>query len=186
MDVDGLRFCAERSARYHERRVIYYTRADNVITTIALLAGSGVAWSILNKWPQAGSVTLSLLVAVVSFVGLTMRPAYMASLHARLKQQFVDLSAQLLGMDDSNAESVLAIERQRLQIERDEPPVYRALDLICHNEVCRAWGRCSPDVMWVLPWYMAMAPQLVHWNTNDVPSEEDVAAKKNKRLHTAK
>ncbi|MBN8516221.1 MAG: hypothetical protein J0M14_18475, partial [Candidatus Accumulibacter sp.] len=30
------------------------------------------------------------------------------------------------------------------RIEKDEPPVYRALDILCHNELLVAGAHCAP------------------------------------------
>ena len=36
---------------------------------------------------------------------------------------------------------ILALQIRRLDIEAKEPPIYRVLDVICHNEVAKALGK---------------------------------------------
>lgn len=37
-------------------------------------------------------------------------------------------------------------EKERIEIEKDEPPIYIALEADCDNEVRRAWGRTNSMV----------------------------------------
>lgn len=170
--VHNLKFYFERSMRYHEKRVAHYTFADKAFTAISLLAASAAVVQLTADNP--GGILLSVVVALASVASLLVQPAVMAALHARLRQQFNDLAEQVSVAKPLSEAQLAAIERQRMQIERDEPPVYRALDLICHNEVCKAWGRCDPANLYRLPWYMEMFPQLRRWNTNSVPSEAEL------------
>lgn len=56
-----------------------------------------------------------------------------------LRARFIDLEMAMVS-GDLSAASWEGYRQRRLAIERDEPPIYRALDLLCHNEVCQAEG----------------------------------------------
>lgn len=52
----------------------------------------------------------------------------------------------------------------RLHIEADEPPIYRALDLLCHNEQMRADGHPPDSEHWAsVPLYQRLTCHLFHW-----------------------
>jgi hypothetical protein len=61
-----------------------------------------------------------------------------------LRGRFIDLEAAILKGDDT-PENWRDWQIARLQIERDEPPIYRALDLLCYNEQCRSEGARRPE-----------------------------------------
>ena len=65
-----------------------------------------------------------------------------ARLHAALKVKFVDFEREinLVGHDRLDDAALLRLCARRSEIERDEPPILRCLDALCHNELCRADG----------------------------------------------
>jgi hypothetical protein len=75
---------------------------------------------------------------LVALVDVVVGYSNLAALHASLKNCFIDLEIDLLKWDGSGDFSVF--HERRLAIERDEPPIYRALDVLCYDEVCRAEG----------------------------------------------
>lgn len=60
-------------------------------------------------------------------------------LHRDLKGRFIALEMAILAGDDQ-PDTWAKYEVERLRIEQDEPPIYRALDLLCHNELLVAEG----------------------------------------------
>lgn len=169
---------AERSTRYHDRRLAFYKSLESIINTLTLLFGSAAIAALLGSDKSALAVTMSVLVAIGSFIALTMRPATMAEVHSRLKQRFVAMSQILVDVRPDDEDKLRAAEKERLDIEREEPPIYRALDLLAHNELCLARGKDSPDCLYVVPWWMAATANLVNWDVNDVPSRAQVALQK--------
>ena len=95
-----------------------------------------------------------------------------AETHQNFKRRFIALEQEL------NAESdVEAVRQKRLTIEAEEPPIYRALDVLCHNELCLALGyrrKDHPDVFADIPWYMRWTANWIHWT--DAASAIDKAS----------
>jgi hypothetical protein len=57
-----------------------------------------------------------------------------------------------------------AHQARRLTIEQDEPPIYRALSDLCHNEQMRADGHSSDSKYFALiPWHQKYLAHLWHW-----------------------
>ena len=140
-------FGVRRSVRYHDRRIAHYERLHRLtsVTTI-LLAGvifmelSGANSPTWIKWLAAVGALLGAGELVVGF-------ARHADLHRDLKRRFVRLEIQMLKSPD-NTEA----ECMRLEIEADEPPIYSALDLLCHNELCAAQGADRKYLAKLTPW----------------------------------
>ena len=51
---------------------------------------------------------------------------------------------------------------KRLEIELDEPPVYRALDLLCYNEIVNADG-INKEVLRKVPYLNRCTCHIFHW-----------------------
>jgi hypothetical protein len=83
-----------------------------------------------------------------------------ANRHAALRARFIDLeSAMLKGASDDWREWQLA----RLAIERDEPPIYRALDLLCYNELCLSEGTQRPEGQPRLKFHQRLTRHFFPW-----------------------
>ena len=81
------------------------------------------------------AVMAALLAAWDIVIGYTGR----ANLHLELKRRFIKLEMAILsGGDDAETWNKHRIDR--LRIEQDEPPIFRALDSLCYNEVAKAEG----------------------------------------------
>ena len=66
----------------------------------------------------------------------------MARKHNDLARQFISLEKKIITVDKEKAEQkdIIKLTALRLTIEANEPPVYRVLDALCHNELCKALG----------------------------------------------
>ena len=69
----------------------------------------------------------------------------MARKHNDLAREFIALEQEAIAPDATDRLS--QIRNQRLSIEADEPPIYRVLDTICHNEVMRSLGHQDEDLI---------------------------------------
>lgn len=134
-------FSVRRSIRYHSKREAYYSRSHYVATVVNFVAGTGAVIAALqNLQSPATVITLSALVSAVSAVDIISNNARKSWLHSDLRKQFINLEAQQLKLDVTSNETMPALMSKRLKIEADEPPVHRALDIICHNELITALG----------------------------------------------
>ncbi len=160
-DQYGLLFDVRRSMRYHDRRRAFFERMHRVTNVLTVLMAGSVLFELGRTGETAGwlillSVAAALLAAFDMVVGYGAR----AALHRDLKRRFADLEIAMMrgGLDE---EAWREHQIQRLAIERDEPPVYRALDLLCHNEQLAAEGSKEPPAK-VSPW-QRYTSQLLLW-----------------------
>jgi hypothetical protein len=146
----GLLFDVRRSIRYHDRRraffeMLYRAAAVLVILLSGLaLAGGAASWIIC----------FSLIAALLAACN-------MANLHTMLRARFCDLEVALRKAREPDA--FHDCQLHRLAIERDEPTIYRALDLYCYRELCAADGRPLPEAFPSLRGFHQLTSQLYPW-----------------------
>lgn len=161
-DQYGLLFCVRRSARYHDRRRAFFERLHRLTSVLTVLMAGSVLFEIGRSGETAGwlmglAVIAALLAASDVVVGYSSR----ANQHLGLKARFVDLEMAILKGDETS-EVWTEHHLVRLGIERDEPPIYRALDLLCHNELLRAEG-CDASKLVVLTDPQRWTRHFFHW-----------------------
>jgi len=99
--------------------------------------------------------------AMMSAIDLLVGFARSADLHRSLKRRFIELEKRCIG--DFQAQQMV---QERLTIEADEPPIYRALQLLCTREVAiaqRIDPATYPEGYVSLPWYMRLTASWLHW-----------------------
>ena len=130
-----------RSVRYHDRRVVWFDAIHRAGRFLTLLT-SGAAVGTLLKTHAYWAMGFAAACAVFSALDLAFDVSAKARLHSSLKIKFVDLERAIIeiGWDSLTAGQIRSFNARRSEIERDEPPVLRCLDTICHNELCRADG----------------------------------------------
>lgn len=79
---------------------------------------------------------------IIAAVNLVWAPSHRARDHEILFRRFSDLAVIIRTKPASN-KAYDEWEKERIEIESDEPPIYIALEADCDNEVRRAWGRTS-------------------------------------------
>lgn len=167
----GLRWGVSRSIRYHERREAFFESADAIVNVLNLLSGSAAVVGLLRAWSGTFLLVPAALVAFISFINLTMRSSQMASLHAGLKQRFVDLLRQIIESPSINADHLRHFKAARLAIEKDEPTIYRVVDCLAYNEMLCAEGYSlaeNDDCKYFIeiPAYMRLSANLIRWDTS--------------------
>lgn len=161
----SLAWGVETSVRYHERRQAYYERADAIVNSVNLIAGSGAVLAIAKDAPNPIVVWLAAVVAVISLVNLTMRSSHMAAQHAGLKQRFVDLLKRIKRLEPEAPcfkKRLMAIEQRRLSLEMEEPTVYRIVCVLAHNELAFAHDY-GDEALWHIPWHKQLTAHFVRW-----------------------
>lgn len=142
----GLLFGVRRSVRYHQRRRDFYERFHGFVLLVAAVGGIATIAALGSErtalqWLAPAIVTLLALLDL--FAG-SLRKAW---LHADLARRFIALERELVAQQaEPTAAALLEIERERLAIEADEPPIRRVLDTLCHNELWRAMGYPESEV----------------------------------------
>lgn len=169
----GLLFDVRRSVRYHDRRRGFFDRLHRVTNVLTIL----MAGSVLYDLGKAGEtawwlVALSALAAVLAALDMVVGYSAWATRHHDLKNRFCALEIDMLSGDVAPA-TWQGYAVRRLKIERDEPPVYRALDLLCRDELLIAEGvtrERAPKEFSTLSGWQRWTSQVWHW--------ADVAAQK--------
>lgn len=163
-----LLFNIHRSIRYHDKRKAFFEllhRGTNVITI--LFAGNVL---FMATHPDAGGdpgwlTAIALFGSILATIDLVIGYASRASLHSVLRQKFCDLEIAIRCTPEDNLD-IAALTRQRLEIEKDEPSIYRALDLVCYNECVNAFydPKAAKDNQKVVPIFKRLTKHFIHWN----------------------
>jgi hypothetical protein len=158
----ALLFGVRRSIRYHDRRRAFFERLHRLTGALTVLMAGSVLYDLgrageTAAWLQALAAIAAVLAALDMVVGYAAR----AGQHGALKARFVDLEQALLSGDAADA-TWAAHQTARLAIERDEPPVYRALDLLCHNELALA-ENCGAEHMARVGFWPRLTSHWLHW-----------------------
>ena len=144
-DYHELLFGVRRSVRYHNRRRRFYTALHKLQVFCSLVLASATvmafAGAIGGEWPLWAKTLPAALVSVLAGLDLVFGSVDKTWLHADLERQFIELERQLeAARDNPTAELIAQMTDRRLDIERQEPPVLRVLDTLCHNELVHAMG----------------------------------------------
>lgn len=165
-DQYGLLFAVRRSIRYHDRRRSFFERMHRLTSVLTIILAGGVLFELAGtgspaKWLQVVGVFAGALAALDMVVGYSAR----ATQHANLRRRFADLEMAML-TDGLDQEVWKRHQLERLAIERDEPPIYRALDLLCHNEMMQAEGfsrEKTPEHFAAVSAWQRYTSHFLHW-----------------------
>lgn len=164
----GLLFDIRRSVRYHDRRRAFYEQLHHVTSLMTILMAGSVLFDLgksgqTASWLMVLSVVAALLAAADMVIGYSRR----ATVHAGLRGRFADLEIAMLcgGKTDAEWEGY---QRDRLLIEKDEPAVYKVLDLLCRNELLVAEGftlQQHASQFARINWWQKLTSQLYRWDS---------------------
>ena len=127
--VGDLDFGVEKSMRYHQRRRGFYDFFHKTFMFLIVVAGSA-AFSGLSGMFAA-------VAAVLASIDLVWGLSHRARDHEVLFRRFSDLAIRIRTEEQTEA-SYRVWMGERVSIEKDEPPIYWALEADCDNEVRRA------------------------------------------------
>lgn len=161
-DYHNLLFGVRRSVRYHNRRRRFYTALHKsqvfgslLLASVTVMVFAGV---IGGEWPLSMKTLPAVLVSVLAGLDLVFGSVDKTWLHADLERQFIGLERQLeAARDNPMAELIVQMTDRRLDIERQEPPVLRVLDTLCHNELAHAMGYGAEQQVRVSFWQRLFA-----------------------------
>jgi len=125
--------------RYHMHLQNFYTRLGKFITAFTLLMSSA-AFAVIYQSNAELSKWLMCIAAMLQVAELVIDTKSKATLHASLRQRYLQLELALSGKAYILEEDEQAFKQQRIAIEVDEPPVIRALTDKCHNELSAVYG----------------------------------------------
>ena len=135
----ALLFGVRRSIRYHARRRMFFDRFRQFTSAIGVIFGSATILTLLNNMDPLYPALAAAVVTVFFTIDLVVGTGPAARLHDDLCRRFIELERWMeLAEKPMDAKSLAEFTARRLEIEADEPPVHRVLDMMCHNELLRA------------------------------------------------
>jgi hypothetical protein len=164
-ELKDLKFDLNCSVRYHASQQKFYENVDFVVNTANLVLGSWAVFTLISPLSKGAVVWATAIVALLSFINLSLRSAERSARHSQFRQQYFDLLRKVRRVDlsgQSAKQDLLACQDSRLVIEREEPPVNDVVNLIAYNRQMIAQGE-PVDSTWAVPRYM-------QW-TNAIPYE---------------
>ncbi|MEF1255993.1 hypothetical protein [Vibrio sp. M260112] len=136
--------------RYHMHMQNCYSRFGKFVTAFSLLMSSGAFATIyqsnldIAKW-------LACAVALVQTLELVVDSKSKATLHASLRQKYLQLELDLSGRDFLLLEEEKLLKAKRFAIEIEEPPVIKSLMDLCNNELATVYklgDECKVKMGW--------------------------------------
>lgn len=153
----------DRSVRYHMRREAFFVRWHRLNLFVAMLSSSAsvvaLGYKISEEVPWIPLVGAAIA-AIASSIDLLVGPLEQSKKHYELRQRFTRLSQQICRDDHADVHLLTERKCERLDIEREEPPIYRALDLLCHVELLKARGEAGAENV---PWYKRYTAHFLRW-----------------------
>ncbi len=167
----GLLFDVRRSVRYHDRRRSFYEQCHHVTNVLTILMSGSVLFDLAKDGKTAWwLILMGVFAALFAAADMVIGYAKQAGIHAALRERFAELEIKMLS--GSADESVwLDYQRERLFIEKDEPPIYKALDGLCRNELLIAEGyskRENPEDFAEVGFFEKLTSNLYQWPNLDV------------------
>lgn len=142
--IAELRFDIDVVVRYHDRRRAFFDTFRRLIAGLTVFGGSAAAvafWGYLESSvpldPRIGLVG-ALLVAALNAYDLVTGISAKARQHDSLYRRYVELDEQIVRADENKGQ-LRQWEAELLRIERDEPPMFRAVYTMCQNEAVKVW-----------------------------------------------
>ncbi len=150
-DVYALLFGVRRSIRYHSRRIAWFQFWHRAGATLGALFATSALVGLMASFPRVGTLA-SAIVVFFLVIDLVVDHASKANHHRDFVRRFSALEMDMIRAGEATSEDdYKAFLARRLTIEAEEPPINRALDLQCHNELLRALDHDEQPVP--IPWY---------------------------------
>lgn len=153
----GLLWNTQLGVRYHMHMQNSYARFGKFVTAFSLVMSSAAFATIyqsnieIAKW-------LSCAVALAQTLELVIDSKAKTTLHASLRQKYLQLELDLSGRDFIYDYEEKSFKAKRIAIEVEEPPVIKALMNLTENELANVYGLSEPVTMtWrqklIASWY---------------------------------
>lgn len=134
----ALRRNTERGRRYYAKRERFLGNVARFFKFAVVFLGAGTTTTVWLQY-EIMAIGAALLVSFISLLDMVFEPGRAEVVAGYFKRRYHDLQI-MLEPDNLSAAMIDKAKHERLEIERDEPAVLRALDLICENEVRFAHG----------------------------------------------
>jgi hypothetical protein len=137
-ELYALEFSVKTSLRYHQKRRRFFHAWRNSVVIGSFIGAMLTAYSI-SAQSSYGAIFLSVCVALLNALDLAFGFAKKEDLHATLYRKFSDLLKETIDCD--TIEGLNSLQKSKIDIEKDEPPALKVLNIICHNEEALAQGK---------------------------------------------
>lgn len=138
---------------YHMRRQAFFKTWHSTSVIVSLLAGTAAAAAVAVDQLWAAAACAVVIVVLQAF-GLVIDPRLKALIHSDLRSAYLNIEADLLGLNGLTAQVYQHFWRRIKKIEQDEPPIRPYLVDLCHNDVLRAAGYASDEAAFAhVPWH---------------------------------
>lgn len=163
----ALLFAVRRSARYHVRRRQFFDRMDFATKFLIIITGGATVISVNAESHNPWAKVFGSLVAVFSAIDLIIGCSGAARDHHDLVRRFLELEKEInLHSKAPNEELLIKLCNKRLEIEADEPPKLRILDLLCHNELIKSGGYPTTELS-AIKFYQRWCCQFFDWGADE-------------------
>ena len=169
-DLEKVRFSVRRSCRYHTRRKAFYENLHKIFTFFIIMISSGSVLNLCTEVSNSDQLlqqSFSVIVTVLATLDLVIGFSVKAKEHEILYRRFCDLNIKMADVVELKNEFI----RDRLEIEKDEFPIYRVLDILCHNEEARSMG--SESEIYKICWWHSLFRHF--WRFSDIKPQRIVA-----------
>lgn len=161
----GLYHSVIRSIRYHDRRMGFFRLLHNITSVVTIFLASSFLLASNNIDENLWLKVLSIIAALFAALDIVVGFSESANLHHTLRRKYMDLELAILSVSQTDTEAWKNLQLNSLKIEQEEPPIYRALDLLCREEVNAAEGIKPEEDEWhtELKWYQRLTAHLLKW-----------------------
>lgn len=133
-------FGVRRSVMYHARRVGFFETLQRVTAILTISVAGFIFFEVSGVTLPTWMAWLACVAGLFSIFDLVVSYSQRADQHRHLRREFCELEVDMSLTKADDAEKWQQLEARRLRIEINEPPIYRALDLLCHNALMIADG----------------------------------------------
>ena len=137
---EDLLWHVRRSTRYHMRRVRFFDLWHTWTNVLGVLFGSATVVTLLGKLGEEWAIFAGLIITFLFTIDLLVGTARMSRLHNDLAKKFIDLEREIELVLQPEEIKLREFRGSILNIEKEEPPILRALNDICQNEMVLAIG----------------------------------------------
>ena len=142
-----LQFDIRRSVRYHDLRRNFFSRTNQLLLFVNLVLGSGGIALYFREEKIDWFLPLAYgVIAISSAVLIAFKISECAALHAKLYERFIRLEKEFFALPSDDTTGLARLEAEFLEISIYEPPVYHALNRICHSQVVKSEG-CDEEYL---------------------------------------
>lgn len=160
-----LLFGIRKSIRYHNARRRFYERFQSITAALCVMFGTATSFAVLSGVGAYWAAGAAAIVTLAAAADLVMGTSAKMRLHHDLSRRFIALERLVIQRIHPNAIEIRHWESERLNIQADEPPTLRVLDVIVGNELLQAYGADSSQLIPVR-WYQRWSAHFVDVHTH--------------------